>query len=45
MQDCIVGIVLLNRLKLFYSAKRIFADDETGWLHIADLQHGLRSQI
>ena len=45
IQDCIDGIFLFNRLKYSYSATHIFADDETEWLHSADLQYGPHLQI
>ncbi len=45
VQINIVNIFLLNRLKFSYSAKHIFGNNETGWLHIADLQYGPRLRI
>ena len=44
IQDYIAGIFLLNRLNNV-SATHVFADDETEWLHSADLQYVPRLQI
>ena len=39
------GYLLCNRLNLGGRARHIFADDEIGWLHIADLLYGPRLRI